>query len=787
VNSTAHKCLLIGWVFAFAVAAPARAEPYIIEGMKLGVPIDTAAPDYRSFKCAPSEQFEGYMRCQRTKPSARGTLSSTIIHGGDGTAIYLSAKLAPTSIDRDAAQREIEELSREMKEQPKHVEWVPARAGTPASVVAWWGRIELRQLKRSEVDDAANGYAPGLLIDPLADPARAAKAGLPIYRVAGAAGYVYAAIFGSTGQKSYIAADVSLPALKTFETGLNEVLQEDQALPANDYKLWPQVSELTRNLSLATSATIANEALDKIFERYPSKKLRSHVWSLLPLGSLLNLSERAHWTVSIYGPNTEYPEIREAIQKFLAEHPNEPFSEFLYYTIGDFETALQRNPNSIIAGVVRYAIGYRIIDSLLQDTTRIVKLPNPPDSYEPVNSTLVVLNEHPELYENKLLGTIVPSFASRAAAAKPWLEQVLGDASSPHQDDAAYMLGWLDFHQGDFKTALSYLSRAMSSGNGDYRKPAAMRQVVRIMARLPAPEQVALVQSDSTFMQQPALWYMAARTAYRDFNYPLAIDTSQRGLTLLHVPVDTLPATTDPQKIKGALDKVEPKLDDDLNLSEMPYLLEASREILDYERYLATAANDRPENLSRKARAIIVKYSMLLDPTEQSKRRRAPELAHKDLRQAIHLIDVSLAAVPKTAQQAPLREWLYYRKARTLVQFAPASVADVVAALEQEYPRSQLLDDALAEQVFAEGVMLRDVDAAQRTFQRLISSFPNGNALDNAYTWMAIIDRCAGRLAEAQKLNREIIRLFPTTRHARYARERTANPKSCGLETYSQQ
>src|SRR5262249_13893430 len=132
---------------------------------------------------------------------------------------------------------------------------------------------------------------------------------------------------------------------------------------------------------------------------------------------------------------------------------------------------------------------------------------------------------------------------------------------------------------------------------------------------------------------------MAARTAYRDFNYPLAIDTAERGLKLLKVPIDNLPATTDPEKIKDALEKVEPKLDDDLNLSEMPYLLEASREILNYKSYLGSAGSDRPENVSRKAHAVILKYSMLLDPAEQAKGRRvAPELAHKDLRQAVHLI-----------------------------------------------------------------------------------------------------------------------------------------------------
>ena len=149
---------------------------------------------------------------------------------------------------------------------------------------------------------------------------------------------------------------------------------------------------------------------------------------------------------------------------------------------------------------------------------------------------------------------------------------------------------------------------------------------------------------------------------------------------------------------------------------------------------------------------------------------------------------MTLDAVPKTAPHAPLREWLHYRKVRILVQFAPSTVAAAVAAMEQEFPKSQLMDDALAEQIYAEGVMLRDVDAAQRTFRKLLADYPKGNAVDNAYTWMAIVYRCAGRTDEAQKTNRDIIRLFPMTRHARYARDRASKPKAsaCGLPDLSQ-
>jgi TolA-binding protein len=78
-------------------------------------------------------------------------------------------------------------------------------------------------------------------------------------------------------------------------------------------------------------------------------------------------------------------------------------------------------------------------------------------------------------------------------------------------------------------------------------------------------------------------------------------------------------------------------------------------------------------------------------------------------------------------------------------------------------------------------VMLLDVNAAEQTFRKLVDAYPRGNALDNAYTWMAIIYRCQGRNNDAQNMNREIIRRFPMTRHAGYARERMAKPDACGL------
>jgi TolA-binding protein len=81
--------------------------------------------------------------------------------------------------------------------------------------------------------------------------------------------------------------------------------------------------------------------------------------------------------------------------------------------------------------------------------------------------------------------------------------------------------------------------------------------------------------------------------------------------------------------------------------------------------------------------------------------------------------------------------------------------------------------------------MLQDVKGAEATFKFLIRKYPNGNAIDNAYSWMGILYRCAGRKDDAQSINREILRRFSLTRHAKYARERMANPDDCRLDGFS--
>jgi tetratricopeptide (TPR) repeat protein len=782
----------------------APAAQYSVDGFVLGERVSPTNPNYQSYTCKQSGDFDEAVRCERTqvKSGKAGniTVFSTLIHAQDGTAIYIMTNAFPVSLSKAVVQNEITTLSTEINEKPAKVEWLPKDAAAPTAVVVTWGQVQLDEIDYDATSDGSQDKSPhlGELIDCLGNLKRSAQDGLPIYRIHGGPGYVYSASFGTAarGNRHYVVVDGSQLAVRLFALSLTDVLKKDQALAPNDYHLWPEVAVLTRRLSLDTSPDVANASLDKVFAKFQRKKLQSHVWSVLPGGPILHLADTEFWPVDIYGPNTEHPKIRSDLQSMLAARSNDPFREFAYYASGDFEGALKSNPNSIISDAIHYAAGHTIVEAVLNDAFGVVKQrekaqakpaakatadnPNTDDAME-ISGIVSYLMANADLYDAKPLGSFVPQFAERAALAKPHFDAVLQHPATHHADDAAYFMGWLAFHQNKPVEALSYLSQALVIGNRDFEY-GALRLTLRIIEKRPPSEQFAIVDADPHFSQQSMLWYAVARAAYRAFDFPLTIKIAERALAALKVPIDRLPLTTDPKRIEEALKKIDPDLGD-LNLDELPYLLQAATEFQQYQTFLRSVAGVAPEKAYDTARAIIMKYSLLVDPPD--KPGHPPPLAHHDLRQALHLIDITLAAVPSDSQHALLRQWLLYRKVRIMAVYKPEAVHEPIAEMEKEFPDSKLLDDVYAEQVFAQGVMLQDVKGAEATFKFLIRKYPNGNAIDNAYSWMGILYRCAGRKDDAQSINREILRRFSLTRHAKYARERMANPDDCRLDGFS--
>lgn len=572
-------------------------------------------------------------------------------------------------------------------------------------------------------------------------------------------------------------------SLDDYKQEMAEILKKDHKLSADDFKLWPEVALATRKLALSTSVKTANDAIDNIFRSEPARKLHSHAWSVLPSASILALGE--HWhrlTLGVFRQGTKYPLIRHNLQEFVTREPNDPFVEFGYYALGDFDKGIAARPNSIVMDMLHYGAGFDTLRTIIADAHDYPAAHGKKHlrwiDKEFVVRNMVLINQHPDLYDNKPLGSLLPTFSERAAVVKKHFDLVLTRPKSAMADDAAYFLGWLAFHAEQYDQAAQYFALGMTIGNGDYAESGAVKQTVRYFERYPASRQYAILKSNKIFAQQSPLWYVAARSAYRSFDYPLSIEIAREALVRYGISTDTAPETTNPERIEAFLNRYKNLRQDGTaytHVSELLYLSAASNEFQRYTAYLKTAGQQPADQVLIRVRPVILKYSQMLDADRTPDGGRAQTSTHKDLRQAAHLIDLALQALPPEQNFKKMREWLHYRKVKLLAVFEPNLIEQEVTIMENESPASKLNNNAIAEQIFAEAFVVGDMTAAKGTFDRLLSKYPNGNAVDNAHSWMAIGYRCAGQLANAQAMDREIIRRFPVTRHAVYAVARLAS------------
>jgi hypothetical protein len=79
---------------------------------------------------------------------------------------------------------------------------MPTRFGISKAVLAAWGGIELEALDNHSLKSLAEGTSPkkGLLIDFIGNLTRSAQEGLPVYRIAGVAGFVWIVSFDHKGR-----------------------------------------------------------------------------------------------------------------------------------------------------------------------------------------------------------------------------------------------------------------------------------------------------------------------------------------------------------------------------------------------------------------------------------------------------------------------------------------------------------------------------------------------------------------------------------------------------------
>jgi hypothetical protein len=183
-----------------ATAEPAR---YAIDGLAVGTQLNFDDASYRQYRCSPSDQFGDLTWCQKTRKDRepRGsTAIYSLLHSGDGSILYINRSQEPGVSNPQKAEEEIQQYSRKIGESPRVMK-MPHRNGLPDGLIAVWGKVTLEQLDQESIKSLADrkGLKKGLLIDFLGNFARSAKAGLPVYRIDGGSGFVWAASFDQKG------------------------------------------------------------------------------------------------------------------------------------------------------------------------------------------------------------------------------------------------------------------------------------------------------------------------------------------------------------------------------------------------------------------------------------------------------------------------------------------------------------------------------------------------------------------------------------------------------------
>ena len=217
-----------------------QSSAYAVSGVVLGAPVEFDNAAFKDYKCTPSDQFDGFTWCQKTRQEKerRGKFISTysILHSPGGVAVYIDRYLEPAFFRAREADDDIRQHSRDIGETPR-ITRMPHRDGFPIGILASWGKVELEPLDNDIIKALAEGRratTKGYLVDFIGDFALSATEGLPIYRISGGAGFVWVASFDQKGRGTLhlTAVDASAFIPATTPRAPIETVENAEALNA---------------------------------------------------------------------------------------------------------------------------------------------------------------------------------------------------------------------------------------------------------------------------------------------------------------------------------------------------------------------------------------------------------------------------------------------------------------------------------------------------------------------------------------------------------------------------
>jgi S1-C subfamily serine protease len=178
---------------------------YSVTGVAVGTRVQFDSEAYHEYRCGPSQVFGGLTLCVKTTDDTDQrspfVAYDGLLHSRDGTVVYVSRYQDPAYWRDDEVEEDIGYYSRELGEAPTFLT-MPTRDELPNAVIATWGKIVLEPVDGASQKILAAGKNPkiGALIDFLGNYELSTKNDLPVYRVSGGAGFIWAASWESNGR-----------------------------------------------------------------------------------------------------------------------------------------------------------------------------------------------------------------------------------------------------------------------------------------------------------------------------------------------------------------------------------------------------------------------------------------------------------------------------------------------------------------------------------------------------------------------------------------------------------
>jgi len=247
-------------LYGNAIAAPME---YAVDGVAVGTQLNFDSASYREYKCSPSDQFDGLTWCQKTrsdKERRRSYVAAySLLHSRDGDILYINRTQKPAFLNPKEVEVNIQRYSRKIGESPRIMK-MPHRGSLPDGLIAVWGKITLEPLDQESIKTLADGKNPrkGFLIDYLRDFTRSAKQGLPIYRINGGPGFIWAASFDQKERGTLRLAAVELSGFSPSSDPAPVVVETTGQTPPSDSA--PVVVETTGQTPPSDPAPIVVEA-----------------------------------------------------------------------------------------------------------------------------------------------------------------------------------------------------------------------------------------------------------------------------------------------------------------------------------------------------------------------------------------------------------------------------------------------------------------------------------------------------------------------------------------------